>query len=442
MRKTILFLIIAIGLAAYVYFYEIKGGEQRQKEKEKAEKLFDFPKDSINYLAIHSPKGDFVFEKDGKWRIIEPLETEADESNINTLLRTLTSAKKQKTFSIKAEQKSSYGLGNRALTIKFKSASAPQQVVMLGDNTSIGSNLYASKSDTLVHLIANTIRNQADKSLFDWRDKKVLHFDRNKVRELRLHNPKGDFFFVKQGNDWALKEPKQTKADNGKVNELLNKLQNSKIKSVAAEKSAQLKKFGLSKPAYRTELFLGQEKAKAEVIFSSLKKNRAYGKDGVRPHIYTVDSTFLKPFRYSLFDFRDKKFSKFESVSADSISLFYKDSLISFVKDSSNKWMLSSGEKTKSWQVSNILSTLSNLQAKKFVSEKPGNLKGYGLEKPAGRLEVFAGKRKLCELNTGRESGKQVYAKSSLSPAVVLIDAEKLDRLFPKKADLLEKASH
>ena len=442
MRKTILFLIIAIGLAAYVYFYEIKGGEQRQKEKEKAEKLFDFPKDSINYLAIHSPKGSYVFEKDGKWRIKEPLETEADESNINTLLATLTSAKKQRTFSIKADQKSSYGLGSRALTIQFKSANGPRQVVRLGDNTSIGSNLYASKSDTLVHLIANTIRNQADKSLFDWRDKSVVHFDRNKVRELRLHNPAADFLFVKEGSDWTIKEPIQTKAENAKVNELLNKLQNGKIKSVAAEKSSQLEKFGLSKPAYRTALFLGQEKSKAEVMFSSLKGNKAFGKDGVRPHVYTVDSTFLKPFRYRLFDFRDKKFCKFESAPADSMSLFYKDSLLSFVKDSTNNWSLSSGQKTKSWQVRNILSTLNNLQAKKFVAEKAGSLKRYGLQKPRGCLQVFAGKKKLCQLDTGREKDKLVFARSSLSPAVVLIDSEKLERLFPKKADLLEKADH
>ena len=430
---------IAIGLAAYVYIYEIKGGEERQKAKESAEKLFDFPKDSINFLAVNSPKGSFVFEKKEKWRITSPVQTAADESNINVLLNTLTSTKKTKTFSIKADKRSSYGLHNNAITIKFKSAAGNEHSVTLGENTSIGSNLYASIEDTVVHLIANSIRNQANKSLFDWRDKKAVHFKRNAVREIRLKNPKGSFAFEKTGSDWVIKEPMQTRADNSKINTLLNKLQNGNINSVVSEKSEKLKKYGLSGPAYVVELFSGDEKAKTEVVFSSLKGNKAHGKDGVRPHIFTVDSTFLKPFRYGLFDFRDKKFAKFESAPADSISMFYKDSLMCFVKDSLNKWIFSTGEKAKSWQVRNILSTISNLQARKFVAEKPDNLKAYGLEQPAGSIKIFAGNVELCQLNTGKEQGKHVYAKSSLSPAVVKIDAEKLDRLFLKKADLLDK---
>lgn len=440
MRKTIFFLIIAIGLAAYVYIYEIKGGEERRKEKESAEKLFDFPKDSINYLAINSPKGNFIFEKKDKWQITAPVQTQADESNINILLNTLTSTKKTKTFSIAADKRNAYGLNSSALRIKFGSASGNEQHVTLGENTSIGSNLYASIEDTVVHLIANSIRNQANKNLLEWRDKSVLHFKREDVREFRLHNPAGTFFFVKEGNDWSLKEPMQTRAENGKVNELLNKLQNGKIKSVVSEESKNLEKYGLSRPAYVTELFLGEEKAKTEVIFSSLKGNKAFGKDGVRPHIFTLDSLFLKPFRYTLFNFRDKKFAKFEAAPADSISMLYRDSLMSFVKDSANKWIFYGGEKAKSWQIRNILSTVSNLQARKFVAEKAGNTKVYGLQQPVGSIRVFTGNVELCVLDIGKEKGKYVYAKSSLSPAVVLIESEKLKRLFLKRSDLLEKS--
>ena len=52
MRKTLILLLIAIGLASYVYFYEIEGGKTREKEKEIAEKLFHFEKDSINQIII------------------------------------------------------------------------------------------------------------------------------------------------------------------------------------------------------------------------------------------------------------------------------------------------------------------------------------------------------------------------------------------------------
>ena len=107
MRKTVILVLVAIALGAYVYFYEIKGGEQRDKEKEIAEKLFDFKKDSVNYIHIKSFKGDFVFNKaaDG-WQIDQPVRTMADDSPINSLLSTLSTTKKVRTISIKPDERS------------------------------------------------------------------------------------------------------------------------------------------------------------------------------------------------------------------------------------------------------------------------------------------------------------------------------------------------
>ena len=60
--KTLVLLGILAVLAAYVYFYEIKGGEEREKEQAAAEKIIDFEPDSVQQIDMRSVLNQFVFE--------------------------------------------------------------------------------------------------------------------------------------------------------------------------------------------------------------------------------------------------------------------------------------------------------------------------------------------------------------------------------------------
>ena len=308
----------------------------------------------------------------------------------------------------------------------------------LGEKANIGSNIYATLTDTVVHMVGPSIKTNASKSLFDWRDKKALHFNQDDVKEIRLKAPQGSFHFVKEGTDWKINEPVTARAENHKVTNIMLKLRNTNIKSVAVEETNDLKRFGLKKPAYQVDLFSGAEKAKSTVSFGPLKGNKAYGKDDVRPHIFTVDSSYMKPFRQSLFDFRYKKISEFDTKAADSLSIFYDNTLMTLKKDSADKWIFASGGKTKNWQVTSMLSAVSNLQAASFVKQEAKSFRRYGLEKPEGKFEVFAAGVKICELHTGAHKKETVYARNAMNASVVTIDDEKLKRLFLKKDDLLD----
>jgi hypothetical protein len=311
--------------------------------------------------------------------------------------------------------------------------------VKLGEKANIGSNIYASLADTVVHMVGASIKTNAAKSLFDWRDKKALHFKQDDVREIHLQSPQGSFHFIKEGADWRINGPITARAENHKVTNIMLKLRNTNIKSVAVEETMDMKRFGLKKPAYKVDLFSGTEKAKSTVSFSDLEGNKAYGKDEVRPHIFTVDSSFMAPFNQSLFDFRYKKITEFDTKAADSLSIFYKNSLMTLKKDSADKWIFSSGEKTKSWQVTSMLSALSNLQAVKFAAENTDKYKKYGLDNPQGRFEVFSSGVKICELHTGSQKNNSIFARNALSTTVVTIDDDKLKRLFLAKDDLLDE---
>ena len=440
MRKTAILFVLALALGAYVYFYEIKGGEERQKEKEISEKLFRVHKDSVQSIVIKSLLNNFRFEKteDG-WLIKKPVLTMADESPINTLLRSLTTAKKTRTIAIKPSELKDYGLAQRAMTIVITTKSGERDSVRLGDKTSIGGNVYASRVDTVVYIIPQALKNNAGKSLFDWRDKKVIHFEKDKVRQLSLQSPEGRFNFVKEDGEWKLTEPIKTKAERSAVDGMLNKLDFGRIKSVVSETGDKTAKYGLSRPAYRVELFSGAEKAKSGVSFSKPKGNTVYGKDDVRPHIFTVDTLFLEPFKKDLFGFRDKKILDFDRDRVTKLNLLYNDTLMTMEKDTSGTWHLSSGEKLKSWKINSLLSSLVSLKAERFVEENPPYLMPYGLVNPEGQIELYAGDDPLAKLEIGKKKKDTVYARNPRRKQVVTIKESKLKDLFPKKSEIVEK---
>ncbi len=439
MRKTILLIVLAMALGAYVYFYEIKGGEERQQQKEAAEKLLLFNKDSVETISIHSMFSDFEFHKtaDG-WQIEKPVQTAADETPIHSLLSSLSSVKKIRTFTAKKEKRASYGLGSRGITISLSGKGGLKTSVKIGTATSVGSNVYASVDDSTVAIVPASLKTNASKTLFDWRDKKTVHFDRDELRELRVHNPNGDFSFTKDGMQWRMTRPLETEADRSVVDALVNKLFYAKIKSVVSETDDHLKSYRLDKPAFRIELLSGKEKSSNTVVFSKLKNGKAYGKDESRPHVFEVDASFMKPLEKTLFDFRDKSVVTFEKKDADSLALEYNGQKMIFRKDSTNSWVFASGEKAKNWKITNVFSALSNLKAKKFLTGP--SLRRMGLDKPRGRFAVLSAKgRKLAELLIGKKKGDLVYAKNNLTGTIVAFEADKLESLFPKKEEVMEK---
>ncbi len=438
MRNTLILIGIALALGAYVWFYEIEGEEERLAEKEEQELVFPVERDSLVWFKINDFEKEFVFEKrDGTWMIVHPVETRADESTVGSFLSTLTSAKRERSFGAQPADLGQYGLSEPSMQIRLRTQSGASDSLFLGGTSSVGSKTFVSKGDTLVSLIPQTLKTNASKTLFSWRDKKVLHFDKSNVREIALKTPQGEFLFAGNGG-WQLKEPLETPADDDAVQAILNKLEFGRIKSVEAETASNAARYGLNRPAYRVELFSGPEKAKQEIAFSALKDGRAFGKEGTQPHIFTVDSAFIAPFAKTLHDLRDKQLLRFDRNTVDHINLLYEGNLLRMVKDSSGTWQSMEGQPLKTTIVSQLLGAVADLKVDQFVKETTLYTFPYGLTNPRGTLELFANKDKIVELQIGNTENGRVYLRKPESGQIVAVNESKLDKILISKEDVVE----
>ncbi|MFH1006919.1 MAG: hypothetical protein V1800_05360, partial [Candidatus Latescibacterota bacterium] len=70
-KTTIMGAILALLLGAFVYFYEIKGGEEREQAQQQAKRIFVFEDNQVRGLSLTQSGEEIVLAKaaDGQWTI-------------------------------------------------------------------------------------------------------------------------------------------------------------------------------------------------------------------------------------------------------------------------------------------------------------------------------------------------------------------------------------
>ncbi len=436
-KTLVLFGLLAI-LAAYVYFYEIQGGEERGKAEEIAEKIIVFEPDSVVKMELRNIFNQFLFERFGdEWRVLKPVQTGADKSTIGGMMTAIKKREKVRQSAIKPGEEKDYGLAGRSSLLIFEFKNGVRDSVRFGDDTPVGGNVFVPRGDTIVYTVASHLKNNVTKSLFDWRDKSIARVKESEVRELKLHNTKGFVHLTKEGNDWRILSPKEVSADNISVNALIRKFENGKAKSVISEKMDNPRVYNLANPLYTIDFYLGEGRAHKQIVMSGLENNTSNVKEDSRPQVMTVDSTFIRDIDKSFFDLRDKKIATFDKNIVDSVVVSQGDSTLFFVKDTSSTWMLSGSQKVKNWKMDSFLNTINNLQAEKFLLEDVELTNRYNLNRPERKITCYREGKQIQQLliNSYKEN-KVAFCPSS--KAVVEIQSSTYDNLEVKTADFLE----
>ncbi|RMH62357.1 MAG: DUF4340 domain-containing protein [Calditrichaeota bacterium] len=441
MRNTLILLVLGLALGAYVYFYEYKGEESRQKEKEAAEKLIPLEADSIQAFDVLNAGSRYRFEKEGdNWRISQPVKTDAEQSVVESYLRTLTGAKKVRTVHVAGKDLPNFGLKTPRARVHVQSRAGRNDSLWIGAPTSFGGNIFVSKGDTVVFTTGQNLWTQTNKHLFDWRDKRVVHFDKESVKRFTLRNPRGDFEFEKENGTWHVRKPLDTKADDAAVRAVLNKLDFGRILDVTAESASSLKAYKLDQPNWRVELFTGENQARSGVSFSKPTGKTVYGKDDVRPHIFKVDTLFTAPLNKGLYGYRDKKLADFGTGNITRIMLENGGVSMEFKKDSASQWIrVGDTNAVKSFKITGLLNAVRGLKAASFVSEQGGNLRRYGLDKPRAVLELWAGDGLVARYAFGNRRGKQRYVHIPSTGQIVTVKEKDLDDILLTPDDMMKK---
>ena len=128
---------VFVALLAFVYFYEIKGGEERRQEAEKSKQLFAFQEDDAQRLELLRGDDALVLDKGtGGWNLSAPMTDGADQEAVERYLRNLLECEREKVVvdsaAASAEKPPNTGLTRRGSRCGCKPRTVPSRWWLLG----------------------------------------------------------------------------------------------------------------------------------------------------------------------------------------------------------------------------------------------------------------------------------------------------------------------
>jgi hypothetical protein len=203
---------IAIGAVAFclllgLTFWVIRGRNQQPGGSEELPSL-ELDKDAITSIEVIRPGHEPIVlsKSDGEWRVLEPLDAAADQTNVESALNRLADLRIKRVVATRPE--------NYA-RLQVDDTSAVRVIVKAGDDTltelmigKYGNGMTMVRVDDRDEVFgaSGSLRYAFDRELKGWRDRKVVNVEIDDVKSIRFESPNGTFQFERDGQSWTIAE--------------------------------------------------------------------------------------------------------------------------------------------------------------------------------------------------------------------------------------------
>jgi len=434
--STLALVVAAAGLGGYIYFVDAERSETTVKEK-----VFAVAADDVEELRV-TAKGEtsLLRKTDGKWMLVEPVATDADQNEVSALLGGLTSLEVNREVDPKAADLAEYGLASPKSDITFTAKGGVTGRVRIGDQTPTSTDLYAVKGDdSRVFLVATFVETSLARSAFELRDKRVLRFERDKADALEITAAgRVPVTFTRTNSDWRVTAPVNARGDYGAIEGLLTRLSTTMMTAIETTDLSDLKKFGLDQPESTLVVKTGSSSATLAVGTSA--EGKAYARDLARPMVFSMDPAFATELLKDAGEYRKKELFEFRAFSARSLAITRGADTVTLRKvagtgeNAPDKWTIAAGGATRdadSAKMDDLLAKLSNLRADAFVAAAPA-----AAATPTAKVTAEFDESKKEEASIGRD-GADAFGSRPDEAGAMKLSASAVDEAFKALDDLL-----
>src|SRR5580693_385306 len=180
----------------------VKTGVDKSLNDLRDKRLLRFDQDKLSRVELIAKKQDIEFGRDkDQWQIVKPKPLRADGLQVDEMLRKLKDAKMDLALSDDDAKKAAaaFASGTPVATVKLTDPSGTQEIEVRKNKDD-----YYAKSSTVAGVFKATpdLGTGVDKSLDDFRNKKLFDFGFNDPGKIQMHANGKSFDFQKGGDDW------------------------------------------------------------------------------------------------------------------------------------------------------------------------------------------------------------------------------------------------
>jgi hypothetical protein len=433
-KPTLIVLVCAAILGGVYYLVQWRSQKAEKASTDTFKPAFTVQASDITSLTVARPAKPEdaairLSKETGNWKVVQPVETSADGSVVDTSCDNLTSAKITQSEPYAPDRLKAFGLDPAKVSVEFQTKNGAKHTLLIGDKVFDGSSVYAIiDGGKSVSVLPDSVLTSTDKSLDGWRDHTVLHVTSSQVPSFTLKNSSGDMALSKTKDQWTFSKPVDTRADQDSVDALLTAVQNAKFTNVASEKPEDLSKYGLANPAVNVTATDDTGK-KFTLEVGKKDGNDYFARDTSRPMIFHVNSDLYTQLTKTVADLRDKKVLHADAADLNRIEI-HDDHGTLVASKSGDNWKIDSpdAQKGKTAASYKLVDPMTNLRADQ-VLDHPGGDVTSKLAKPAIEITLTDKNKKTTTLRVSKPAGDVVYAQSSDSPATYKLKKQDFDNL-------------
>ena len=433
LRSTLVLLVVALGLGAYIYVVESErppGGIPEPRDA-----VFDFESDDITRLSVTAESGDrTVLEKtDNRWQLVEPFAGAVDVTAVVALASGLATLEMQRLVAEPAEAPdlTAFGLGEPRIEVEVTTTTGTDARLLIGDQTPTGADLYATiAGSNRVFLISGYLDGTFNRTTFDLRDKTILDFTRDQVDALEITGTDLAIRLRQEDNRWSLVSPIEASADLGVTGGLVGRLSTGQMVAIEAESTDELDPYGLDTPRLTVRVGLGSSAATL-LIGDTTAAGTVYARDAARDLVFTVTDSLVTEIEQGVDEYRRKNLFAFRPFNATVLELHRGDERWVFEKadttadGESGAWRRTAPDDgdVDTNAMDDLLAKLSNLRAESFVASREGT----GLDVPVSTILVtFDEDGEQERVDVGRV-GDEVFAVNGDEPGAARLNTRAWD---------------
>jgi hypothetical protein len=281
--------------------------EQQVARDEEAKKIFQIKETDLSDLALVRGKDEMrLVKKDRVWRLTAPLDTQADQTVVDSMLTTLARLRMERNLGPEKDLKP-FGVDQPGLVVKFTAQGQPHQLV-IGAKVPGDQNYYALRDqDPNLLTISMGSKDSLDRQLLALRDKTLLGFILGEVKGLKVKNPKSALTLEKIGpQTWGWVGRTDFRVRGDRVEKLLRDLHIARAKNFIEPLPKKLAPLGLE-PDHRTEITVATSAGDRTLWLGAKKDDAVYARLGAEGAVVLADAALADEVGRTLTSLEDRR---------------------------------------------------------------------------------------------------------------------------------------
>jgi hypothetical protein len=241
LRNTLILLIVAVGLFAYIWFVD-KNRQTTREAMEHGRDVVQLDRDKINAISIQNPEGRIELRKNGAnvWQLDEPVKDRADSMAVTQLLTSIEMLKTRR-----GHRRGREGRGQkpdqrfrRLETRDADQVYGPGKTVelLIGKDSAVEGKVYARlEGSNTVYVISNDLKNQATKKPDDFRDRKLTNLSTTQVKKVTIKRGAEELELDKKNEHWSIVKPLKARGDDSKIGDLVSQTTTAHIETFVSD---------------------------------------------------------------------------------------------------------------------------------------------------------------------------------------------------------------